>query len=146
MSSKIIRRLFLGLGLTAVFAAAFWYLGVWSVRRTFQETHFDGLSSLLEASARIALSNADTRYEISQGAPSAGMLDFYARNPEAMKNDKELFRTWSAALSTAESALQHQGPTEWQSSKSVDWISHEDANDAWNHPFCVRFDQNASMV
>ena len=145
MSSKFIRRLIFGLGLMAVLATGFWYFGVWSVRRTFEETHFDGLSNLLEASAGRALSNAAAHYEVSETS-SDGVMSFYAQHPEAIKNDKELFRTWSAALSVADSALQHHGPPEWQSSLSLDWISPENAHDAWNRPFCLKADQGVSVV
>lgn len=145
MPPKFIRRLIFSLGLMAILVTGFWYLGVWSVRRTFEETYFDGLTNLLEASAGRALSNADAHYEVS-GAPPEGMISFYAQHPEALRNDKELFRTWSAALSAADYALQHHSPPEWQSSLSLDWIAPENAYDAWNHPFCLKTAHGVSVV
>lgn len=146
MSAKLYRRLAVGVCLMLVLFVGVWYLGVWSVRRTFEETHFDGLSSLLEASAGRSLANAGSHVDLAQHESSAGILEFYRGHPDEMKKDKALFQTWSAALRMADSALEHHGLSEWQSSESVSWILSGEREDAWCHPFCLKADQDVSVV
>lgn len=146
MSAKVYRRLAVGACLMLLLAIGFWYLGVWSVRRTFEETHFDSLSNLLEASAGRSLANADSHVELAQRESPAGILDFYQDHPDAINKDREFYRTWSAALAVAASALEHRGPNQWHSSDSVNWILPGGRNDAWGHPFCLKSDQDISIV
>jgi len=146
MPAKPYRRLAVGACLMLALFIGVWYLGVWSVRRTFEETHFDGLSNLLEASAGRSLANADSHIDLAQRESSAGILKFYKDRPDEMKKDKALFQTWSTALRMADSALEHGGLSEWQSSESVSWILPGDRDDAWRHPFCLRADQGVSVI
>jgi len=131
MSSKRIRQLTLCACLILVLGIGFWYFGVWSVRRTFEETHFDGLSNVLEAAVGRSLSDADARYDFPQDKLDRGILEFYQIRPEEMKKDKALFQTWSTALRMADSALERRGLSEWQSSESVNWILPCERDDAW---------------
>jgi hypothetical protein len=146
MSAKLYRRVAVGACLILVLFVGVWYFGVWSVRRTFEETHFDGLSNLLEASAGRSLANADSQVELVQPGSSAGILGFYQSHADEMKKDKALFQTWSIALRMADSALERSGLSEWQSSESVSWILPGERADAWRHPFCLKADQGVSVV
>lgn len=145
MSAKLYRRVAVGACLIIVLFVGVWHFGVWSVRGTFEETHFDGLSNLLEASAGRSLANADSHVELVQPDSSAS-LEFYQGHPDEMKKDKALFQTWSIALRMADSAMERSGLSEWQSSESVSWILPGERTDAWRHPFCLKADQGVSVV
>lgn len=146
MSEKLYRRLAIAACLAFVLSIGAWYFGVWSVRQTFEETHFDGLSNLLEASAGRSLANADSHVDLAQRESPASILEFYQGHPDEMKKDKALFQTWSTALRMADSALDRNGLSEWQSSESVSWILPGERDDAWRHPFCLKADQGVSIV
>jgi hypothetical protein len=118
----------------------------WSVRRTFAETHFDGLTNLLKASAGRSVVNADSHVDLAQRESHSGILEFYQDHPDEMKKDKALFQTWSAALRMADSALERRGLSEWQSSESVSWILSSERDDAWRHPFCLKVDHGVGVV
>ena len=98
MSAKLYRRVAVGACLMLVLFVGVWYFGVWSVRRTFEETHFDGLSNLLEASPGRSVANADSHVELVQPGSSAGILEFYQGHPDEMKKGKALFQTWSICV------------------------------------------------
>jgi hypothetical protein len=125
---------------------AFWYLGVYSVRRTFEDTRFDGLVNVLEASAWQAVGNAGTQYALASGTLSPGAISFYQQRPKELNKDRERFVTWVHALKIADLGLRHQRNGEWQSSDTTDWIPEPNRLDARGHSFCFKVEGHRSIV
>jgi len=146
ISSRALRSLALVLLVAAALSVGFWYLGVWAVGQTFQESGLDGLSSLLEAAVGGSLANRSGHLQPSQGMRDQGVIAFYRRHPDKLKEDRAYFRTWVAALAVGNSALEYNGMVQWQDSEAFDRISSAERHDAWGHLFCVMANKGIAIV
>jgi hypothetical protein len=146
MSAKTVRVLAGSLFLAVGVSIGVWYLGVWSVRRTFEETHFDGLSNILQAAVGRSLANGNARYEISQVQSNIGLVEFYRRHPDGINKDKSYFRTWYAALAIADAAFEGHKTVQWQSTELLNWVAPAQRQDFWGHSFCVKADDDVSAI
>ncbi|HKD79706.1 MAG TPA: hypothetical protein VKH81_08430 [Candidatus Angelobacter sp.] len=146
MSSQLLRRVVAAILLALALGFGYWYLGVWSVSKAFQQTHLDGLSNILQAGAGKVLADPNgIKWSSDNNEPSKGILDWYQKHPGDMEKDQELFKTWLAALTVASSGLDH-GSSNWHSTESIAWLKNTDRVDAWSHPFCVKTGRDVSIV
>lgn len=149
MIKKPIRVFLIATLLLAALGVGLWYFAVWSVRGAFDAAarkDFEPLASVLEASLGRTLARGDSGLHVN-GREANGVMDFYKANPEALRKDKDYFKTWSAALNIAHGRLQSANQdANWQSSENLAWLSPESRADAWNHAFCVRSENGYSLV
>jgi len=134
----------------AVLGVGVWYFAIWSVKGAFEsaaQQGFEPLAGVLKATVGGTIARGDIRFELNSGAESSGAIDLYRNNPQALQRDKEYFDTWSSAMAIARETLQrgHQF-TKWQSSQNLAWIPPPHRTDGWGHAFCVKSDQQHTIL
>src|SRR5262245_46628772 len=127
------------------------YLIRWSLKRTFKPAleesgGIEKIADAMEASIGRTLARGDFRLQPGEGR-SEGALNYYQKDPQALQRDKKYFETWISALAIADASgkLEHQ-PGRWESSASAAWVDPSQRTDAWGHAFCIRSDQQQTII
>jgi len=146
---KYIRIFLLIVVCGAVLAVGTWCLLGWIVSRSFRvataEPSFQQLSDVLQASVGGTLTRGDIRFRPNT-TTGAGAMAFYSKNPQALQQDKQYFKTWSSALFIANTFLKGRRVAGWASSESAAEIGRSEKTDSWGHPFCIRVDAQRAVV
>jgi hypothetical protein len=152
---KYIRIVLLVVAALVVLGVAGRYFVEWSLNRAFQQATKPGgglrqLGEVLEASVGSTLARGDVRLQpgeaTNQGA-LPGALAYYQKNPQAPQRDKKYFETWHSALAIADAGRKGEHQLgRWESSTTASWIAPSQRSDAWGHAFCVRSDQQQTIV
>jgi hypothetical protein len=127
------------------------YFVGWSLNRAFQpamkeDGGFRQLGDVLAASAGRTLARGDGRLQPAE-VPAQGALAFYQKNPQALQRDKKYAETWYSALAIADAGRKREHQTRrWESGLTASWIAPSQRTDAWGHAFCVRSDQEMTVV
>lgn len=148
---KYIRISLVVLATIAVLGVAGRYFVEWSLNRAFQPAMKEGggfrqLADVLEASAGSTLAPGDARLQWGQ-AKREGALAFYQKNPKALQRDKKYFEIWHSTLAIADVGRKGEHELgQWESSTAATWIASSQKTDAWGHAFCVRSNQQQTIV
>jgi hypothetical protein len=135
----------------AALVVAYPYFINWYLNRAFEPAMAEGggiqkLADAMEASIGGTLARGDVRLQPGKGG-GEGILSYYEKNPQALQRDKKYFQTWLSAIAIADARGKLEPkPGRWESSTAVAWVDLSHRTDAWGHAFCIRSDQQQTIV
>ncbi len=148
---KYIRIILVAIVAIAALIVAKPYFIEWFLKGAFQPAMEEGggfqkLADVLEASVGSTLARGDVRLQPGE-AVGKGALGYYQENPQALQRDKKYFETWRSALTIADAGRKREHQLgRWESSTAVGWVAPSQRTDAWGHAFCIKSDQQQTIV